>query len=162
MTAIADPGPVFAALADPTRRSVLTRLASGGSASATALARELPVTRQAVVQHLAVLDAAARAAASPCGTPREERVHDVAEAEAGTEALVRTAVGVTAHVVLAALRLVGEDVVGLRDPLELLLRLGAGVDVRVQGAGELEVRPLDLLGRGLAADAQILVVVVHA
>jgi DNA-binding transcriptional ArsR family regulator len=53
-----DPGPVFAALADPTRRSVLTRLAAHGAASATALARELPVTRQAVVQHLAVLDAA--------------------------------------------------------------------------------------------------------
>ena len=58
MTIVADPGPVFAALADPTRRSVLTRLAARGSASATALARELPVTRQAVVQHLAVLDAA--------------------------------------------------------------------------------------------------------
>ena len=57
MTAV-DPGPVFAALADPTRRSVLTRLAEHGAASATALARELPVTRQAVVQHLAVLDAA--------------------------------------------------------------------------------------------------------
>ena len=55
---LTDPGPVFAALADPTRRSVLTRLASGGAASATVLARELPVTRQAVVQHLAVLGAA--------------------------------------------------------------------------------------------------------
>jgi DNA-binding transcriptional ArsR family regulator len=53
-----DPGPVFVALADPTRRSVLTRLATHGAASATVLARELPVTRQAVVQHLAVLDAA--------------------------------------------------------------------------------------------------------
>ena len=58
VTTLADPGPVFAALADPTRRSVLTRLATQGAASATALARELPVTRQAVVQHLAVLDAA--------------------------------------------------------------------------------------------------------
>ena len=55
---LVDPGPVFAALADPTRRSVLTRLAADGAASATALARDLPVTRQAVVQHLAVLDAA--------------------------------------------------------------------------------------------------------
>lgn len=54
----ADPGPVFAALADPTRRSLLSRLATQGAASATTLARELPVTRQAVVQHLAVLDAA--------------------------------------------------------------------------------------------------------
>ena len=58
MTTLADPGPVFAALADPTRRSVLTRLAARGATSATVLARELPVTRQAVVQHLAVLDAA--------------------------------------------------------------------------------------------------------
>lgn len=58
MTALADPGPVFAALADPTRRAVLGRLAAHGAASATALARELPVTRQAVVQHLVVLDQA--------------------------------------------------------------------------------------------------------
>ncbi len=49
---------MFVALADPTRRLLLTRLAAQGAASATVLARELPVTRQAVVQHLAVLDAA--------------------------------------------------------------------------------------------------------
>lgn len=53
-----DPGPVLAALADPTRRSVLERLAVHGAATATALARDMPVSRQAVVQHLAVLDAA--------------------------------------------------------------------------------------------------------
>jgi DNA-binding transcriptional ArsR family regulator len=58
MTTLADPGPVFAALADPTRRAVLDRLATHGTASATALAKELPVSRQAVVQHLAVLDTA--------------------------------------------------------------------------------------------------------
>ena len=74
MTTLADPGPVFAALADPTRRSVLTRLASGGAASATMLARELPVTRQAVVQHLAVLDAAGLTRAR--GDGREVR-HEV-------------------------------------------------------------------------------------
>ena len=49
---------MFAALADPTRRAVLGRLAAHGAASATALAKELPVSRQAVVQHLAVLDTA--------------------------------------------------------------------------------------------------------
>jgi DNA-binding transcriptional ArsR family regulator len=48
-------GPVFHALADPTRRGLLARLGSLGAASATELARELPVTRQAVVKHLAVL-----------------------------------------------------------------------------------------------------------
>ncbi len=49
---------VFAALADGTRRQVLDAIASRGSASATVLARDLPVSRQAVVKHLAVLDSA--------------------------------------------------------------------------------------------------------
>jgi DNA-binding transcriptional ArsR family regulator len=49
---------VFAALADPTRWRVLTLLAERGEASATALAGELPVSRVAVVKHLAVLDRA--------------------------------------------------------------------------------------------------------
>jgi DNA-binding transcriptional ArsR family regulator len=49
---------VLAALADPTRRRLLDLLAARGAASATELAGELPVTRQAVVKHLAVLDAA--------------------------------------------------------------------------------------------------------
>jgi DNA-binding transcriptional ArsR family regulator len=46
---------VFAALADPTRRTVLDRLAAAGPLSATQLAEGLPVTRQAVVKHLAAL-----------------------------------------------------------------------------------------------------------
>lgn len=49
---------VFAALADPTRRQLLDLLAAQGEATATTLAEELPVSRQAVVKHLAVLDAA--------------------------------------------------------------------------------------------------------
>jgi DNA-binding transcriptional ArsR family regulator len=49
---------VLAALADPTRRRLLDLLAARGAASATELAADLPVTRQAVVKHLAVLDAA--------------------------------------------------------------------------------------------------------
>jgi DNA-binding transcriptional ArsR family regulator len=46
---------VFAALGDPTRRAVLRRLAEGGAATATELAGELPVTRQAVAKHLGLL-----------------------------------------------------------------------------------------------------------
>jgi DNA-binding transcriptional ArsR family regulator len=46
---------VFAALADPTRRRLLQILASRRPLSASALAGEVPVTRQAVTQHLAVL-----------------------------------------------------------------------------------------------------------
>ncbi|MEV6015707.1 MULTISPECIES: metalloregulator ArsR/SmtB family transcription factor [unclassified Streptomyces] len=49
---------VLAALADPTRRRLLDLLAAGGEVTATRLAEELPVSRQAVVKHLAVLDAA--------------------------------------------------------------------------------------------------------
>ena len=46
---------VFTALADPTRRSILAALASGGPATATDLAGRLPITRQAIAKHLALL-----------------------------------------------------------------------------------------------------------
>jgi DNA-binding transcriptional ArsR family regulator len=49
---------VFAALADPTRWRVLSLLAERGEGTATSLAGELPVSRVAVVKHLAVLDRA--------------------------------------------------------------------------------------------------------
>ncbi|AWS47143.1 helix-turn-helix transcriptional regulator [Streptosporangium sp. 'caverna'] len=49
---------VLVALADPTRRQLLDLLATQGEATATTLAERLPVSRQAVVKHLAVLDAA--------------------------------------------------------------------------------------------------------
>jgi DNA-binding transcriptional ArsR family regulator len=48
-------GNIFEALADPTRREVVRRLAEGGPATATELAGALPVTRQAVAKHLATL-----------------------------------------------------------------------------------------------------------
>ena len=47
---------VFQALADPTRRDLVERL-SRGPASASELARPLPMTLAAVVQHLQVLEA---------------------------------------------------------------------------------------------------------
>ena len=51
-----DPGLVFAALADPRRRELLELLASSPDVSAGALAARLPVSRQAVAQHLTVLE----------------------------------------------------------------------------------------------------------
>jgi DNA-binding transcriptional ArsR family regulator len=48
--------PVFAALGDDTRWAILTRLGEA-PASASALARELPVSRQAIVKHLELLTA---------------------------------------------------------------------------------------------------------
>jgi DNA-binding transcriptional ArsR family regulator len=49
---------VFAALSDRTRREVLERIGSAGEATATQLARDLPVSRQAIAKHLASLSAA--------------------------------------------------------------------------------------------------------
>ena len=46
---------LWAAVADPTRRRLLDALLAQGDATATTLAREVPVTRQAVAKHLAVL-----------------------------------------------------------------------------------------------------------
>ncbi|HEY1297121.1 MAG TPA: metalloregulator ArsR/SmtB family transcription factor [Chloroflexota bacterium] len=54
----AAPDAVFAALADPTRRRVLRLVAERGPTSATLLEPELPVTRQAIVKHLTVLNRA--------------------------------------------------------------------------------------------------------
>lgn len=49
---------LWAAVGDPTRRQLLDVLLARGEATATALAGELPVTRQAVAKHLGVLDRA--------------------------------------------------------------------------------------------------------
>jgi DNA-binding transcriptional ArsR family regulator len=49
---------VFGALADPNRRYVLEALAQRETATATELAAEMPVTRQAVAKHLAALNEA--------------------------------------------------------------------------------------------------------
>jgi len=48
-------GAVFAALADPTRRRVLQALAERPGVTASTLAGELPVSRQAIVKHLTAL-----------------------------------------------------------------------------------------------------------
>lgn len=51
-------GAVLGALADDTRRAIIERLADGATPTATELARDLPMTRQAVTKHLRVLEAA--------------------------------------------------------------------------------------------------------
>ena len=53
---MSDPlGQVFGALADPSRRAVIGYLADRGTATATELTGELPMTRQAVAKHLQTL-----------------------------------------------------------------------------------------------------------
>jgi DNA-binding transcriptional ArsR family regulator len=56
---------VFTALADPSRRAILAALAAGGPATATDLADRLPITRQAIAKHLALLAEAGLVTAEP-------------------------------------------------------------------------------------------------
>ena len=60
---------VFAALGDPTRRTVMEHVARR-PATATQIASELPVTRQAVAKHLAVLQDAGLVRAERAGRER--------------------------------------------------------------------------------------------
>lgn len=56
---------VFTALADPTRRAILAELAARGPATATDLSSRLPITRQAIAKHLALLADAGLVTAEP-------------------------------------------------------------------------------------------------
>ncbi|GAA4445562.1 ArsR/SmtB family transcription factor [Phytohabitans houttuyneae] len=56
---------VFSALADPSRRGILAALAAGGPATATDLAAQLPISRQAIAKHLALLADAGLVVAEP-------------------------------------------------------------------------------------------------
>lgn len=49
---------VFRALADPSRRMLLDRLFARGGQTLGALAADMPMSRQAVTKHLAILEAA--------------------------------------------------------------------------------------------------------
>jgi DNA-binding transcriptional ArsR family regulator len=58
---------VFDALADPTRRRVVETLARGGTVTASGLATQLPITRQAVSKHLSALHGAELVSVSRVG-----------------------------------------------------------------------------------------------
>ena len=62
---------VFSALGDPTRRRLIERLAGGATVTASGLATELPISRQAITKHLAALSRAQLVRSSRIG--RETR-----------------------------------------------------------------------------------------
>lgn len=64
----------FAALADPTRRAILKRLASG-EATVSELAEPFPVSVQAVSKHLKVLEGAGLITRGRTGQLRPSRIH---------------------------------------------------------------------------------------
>jgi DNA-binding transcriptional ArsR family regulator len=64
---VSDSSRVFAALADSNRRSILQHLVIGRTITATALAVELDISRQAVAKHLGLLSEAGLAHATRDG-----------------------------------------------------------------------------------------------
>jgi DNA-binding transcriptional ArsR family regulator len=85
-----DADELWAAVADPTRRRLLDALLAHGEATATTLAGDLPVTRQAVAKHLSVLERAGLVDSRRAGREvryavRPERL------DAATEGLARVA-----------------------------------------------------------------------
>ncbi|RFS82041.1 ArsR family transcriptional regulator [Actinomadura spongiicola] len=65
---------LWSAIGDPTRRRMLDLLLSEGGGTATSLSEHLPVTRQAVAKHLAVLDRVGLVHVSTAGRERRFRV----------------------------------------------------------------------------------------
>jgi DNA-binding transcriptional ArsR family regulator len=66
---------VLSALADPTRWQLMDRIATRGGTTATVLATGLPVTRQAVVKHLGILERAGLVTGRRAGREMRYTVH---------------------------------------------------------------------------------------
>jgi DNA-binding transcriptional ArsR family regulator len=73
---------IWAALGDPTRLRVLDLLLERGEATASALARELPITRQGIAKHLVVLERADLVQARRAGRETRFSVRDERLAQA--------------------------------------------------------------------------------
>ena len=65
---------LWSAVGDPTRRRMLDQLLMDGVGTATSLSEHLPVTRQAVTKHLAVLDRVGLVHGASAGRERQFRV----------------------------------------------------------------------------------------
>lgn len=73
---------LWSAVGDPNRRRMLDLLLADGDGTATTLSERLPVTRQAVAKHLAVLDRVGLVRATPAGRERRYRVDEAQLARA--------------------------------------------------------------------------------
>ena len=69
---------LWSAIGDPTRRRILDLLLADGASTATVLSQHLPVSRQAVAKHIAVLDRAGLVRGQAVG---RERRYDVDETQ---------------------------------------------------------------------------------
>ncbi|MFB7182475.1 ArsR/SmtB family transcription factor [Streptomyces sp. NPDC056257] len=73
---------LWSAIGDPTRRRMIDLLLADGQGTATTLSAHLPVTRQAVTKHLAVLDRVGLVRSAPAGREKRYQVDEAQLARA--------------------------------------------------------------------------------
>ncbi len=74
MSHAGDDDTTWEVIAEPSRRRILDLLLSGGESTSTALAAELPLTRQAITKHLVVLEEAGLVVGEKVGREMRYRV----------------------------------------------------------------------------------------
>lgn len=77
MPRLSDTNALFKALADPSRRKLLDLLHANDGRTLNALCEHLDMTRQAVTQHLAVLESANLVATAWCGREKQHFLNPV-------------------------------------------------------------------------------------
>ena len=98
---------LWSAIGDPIRRTMIDLLLAGGPGTATSLSERLPVTRQAVSKHLAVLDRVGLVHATPAG---RERHYEVDEAQLARAVAQLSAVGATWDARLRRIKRIAEAI----------------------------------------------------
>jgi ArsR family transcriptional regulator, cadmium/lead-responsive transcriptional repressor len=98
---------LWSAIGDPIRRTMIDLLLAGGTGTATSLSERLPVTRQAVSKHLAVLDRVGLVHAAPVG---RERHYVVDEAQLARAVSELAAVGATWDARLRRIKQIAEAI----------------------------------------------------
>jgi ArsR family transcriptional regulator, cadmium/lead-responsive transcriptional repressor len=100
---------LWSAIGDPTRRRVLDLLLTEGASTPTALSEQLPVTRQAVSKHLAILDRVGLVHVTPAG---RERRYEVDEAQLARAVAQLADVGSTWDARLRRIKQIAEAIQG--------------------------------------------------
>ncbi|MCW2750010.1 MAG: ArsR family transcriptional regulator [Aeromicrobium sp.] len=98
---------LWSAIGDPTRRRMLDLLLAHSGGTATSLSGSLPVTRQAVAKHLAVLERAGLVTATTAG---RERRYGVAELQFSRAVNQITSVGAAWDARLRRIKTIAEAI----------------------------------------------------
>ncbi len=98
---------LWSAIGDPNRRRILDLLLAQGTGTSTSLSEQLPVTRQAVAKHLAVLDRVGLVHGTPAG---RERLYEVDEAQLARAVAQLAQVGATWDARLQRIKRIAERI----------------------------------------------------